>query len=102
MNFRYFYHLVRLLGIASLLMALAIPVHGNELNMKSVGDEPANSIEGIPRPTTGWSMEQVLQQFGEPQQKLGAVGDPPVSRWVYEKFIVYFEHKTVIHSVVPK
>ena len=97
-----FRHFTKLIATSSLLMALAIPVHSDELYMKSVGDEPANSIEGILRPTTGWSMEQVLQQFGEPQQKLGAVGDPPISRWVYEKFMVYFEHKTVIHSVVPK
>ena len=102
MNSRYFYHLVRLMGVASLLMAMAVPVHSDELNMKSVGDEPANSPEGVPRPTAGLSMEQVLQQFGEPQQKLDAVGNPPITRWAYETFIVYFEHKTVIHSVVPK
>lgn len=102
MNSRYFRHFARLIGTGSLLMAFAIPAYSDELYIKSVGDEPANSAEGIPRPSTGLSMEQVLQQFGEPQQKLGAVGDPPISRWVYEKFIIYFEHKTVIHSVVPK
>ncbi|MCK4950864.1 MAG: hypothetical protein KAS48_03535 [Gammaproteobacteria bacterium] len=90
------------MSAVSLLMALAIPVHGDELQMKSVGDEPENSPEGILRPTAGMSMEQVLQQFGEPQKMKGAVGDPPITRWIYASFIVYFEHKYVIHSVVPK
>lgn len=98
----YFRHLVRLMGTIPLLMALAIPVYGDELQMKSVGDEPQNSSEGVLRPTTGMSMEKVLLQFGEPQQKHDAVGNPPITRWTYANFIVYFEHQYVIHSVVPK
>ena len=97
-----FHHLVRLVGTISLLMALAIPVHSDELQMKSIGDEPQNSPEGVLRPTTGMSMEKVLQQFGEPQQKQDAVGNPPITRWTYARFIVYFEHQYVIHSVIPK
>ena len=29
-----------------------------------------------------------------------AVGNPPISRWEYPGFVVYFEHEHVIHSVV--
>jgi hypothetical protein len=28
------------------------------------------------------------------------VGDPPITRWVYDRFTVYFENDRVIHSVV--
>jgi len=28
------------------------------------------------------------------------VGKPPISRWEYPGFVVYFEHEHVIHSVV--
>ncbi|UCE77544.1 MAG: hypothetical protein JSU62_05005 [Gammaproteobacteria bacterium] len=54
------------------------------------------------RPAPGASMDQVLQRFGEPQQRLGPVGEPPISHWVYPDFIVYFEHDRVIHAVVPR
>ena len=32
--------------------------------------------------------------------KVPAVGKPPISRWEYPGFVVYFEHDHVIHSVV--
>ena len=67
-------------------MVFAIPVHAETLNMKSVGDEPGNTAEGVLRPTAGMSMDQVTQQFGDPKSKMGAVGKPPITRWVYEKF----------------
>ena len=54
------------------------------------------------RPPAGASMDRVLQRFGEPQQRLGPVGEPPISHWVYPDFIVYFEHDRVIHAVVPR
>lgn len=50
-------------------------------------------------PGRGESMTTVLKHHGEPQQRLAAVGRPPISRWVYPEFTVYFEHRRVIHSV---
>jgi len=63
--------------------------------------ESAQSGSTVVRPAHGMVMERVLQQYGEPQQRLGPVGEPPISHWVYGDFIVYFEHQHVIHSVVP-
>ena len=63
--------------------------------------ESAQSGSAVVRPAHGMVMEQVLQQYGEPQQRLGPVGEPPISHWVYGDFIVYFEHQHVIHSVIP-
>lgn len=51
-------------------------------------------------PAKGMSMAQVERDFGAPNQKMAPVGDPPISRWVYEGYTVYFEHKYVIHSVM--
>jgi hypothetical protein len=56
----------------------------------------------VARPAHGISMDQVLHGFGEPSQRLGPVGEPPISHWVYPEFIVYFEHDRVIHAVVPR
>ena len=50
-------------------------------------------------PGRGLSMDDVQNKVGEPDQKIDAVGVPPISRWVYSGFTVYFEHQTVIHTV---
>jgi hypothetical protein len=46
------------------------------------------------------TMEEVSSKFGAPAAKVPAVGNPPISRWEYPGFIVYFEADHVIHSVV--
>lgn len=73
-------------------------VIGDTLLVESVQSASASAAV---RPAQGMVMEQVIQQYGEPQQRLGPVGEPPISHWVYGDFIVYFEHQHVIHSVVP-
>jgi hypothetical protein len=54
----------------------------------------------VPTPSRGMTMEQVTSKFGAPTTKVPAVGNPPISRWQYPGFVVYFEHEHVIHSVV--
>lgn len=51
-------------------------------------------------PQRGLSMEQVRAKFGEAQHVDPAVGEPPITRWQYQGFTVYFEHRHVIHSVI--
>jgi hypothetical protein len=54
----------------------------------------------VATPTRGMTMDQVSIKFGAPTSKVPAVGNPPISRWEYPGFVVYFEHEHVIHSVV--
>jgi hypothetical protein len=54
----------------------------------------------VATPARGMTMDQVATKFGAPVTKVPAVGKPPISRWEYPGFIVYFEHEHVIHSVV--
>jgi hypothetical protein len=54
----------------------------------------------VPTPTRGMTMDEVSSKFGAPASKVPAVGNPPISRWEYPGFIVYFEADHVIHSVV--
>lgn len=54
----------------------------------------------VARPRTGLSMDQVSGKYGEPDEKLAAVGTPPISRWIYSAYTVYFENDKVIHSVL--
>ncbi len=50
-------------------------------------------------PARGVNMESVLANFGEPVQRHEAVGEPPISEWVYNSFRVYFENEIVLHSI---
>jgi len=66
----------------------------------------ADTLEMTPAPQArdavvprGLSMEQVEARFGTPAERVGAVGNPPISRWIYPQFVVYFEGEYVIHAV---
>jgi hypothetical protein len=50
-------------------------------------------------PRSGQTMDKVKEIFGEPQKQAPAVGDPPITRWIYQDFTVYFEYDRVIHAV---
>ena len=58
-----------------------------------------NSADQGDRPSGGLSMSDVEARFGEPLQKFPAVGNPPITRWEYADYLVYFEGNTVLHSV---
>ena len=45
-------------------------------------------------------MDEVKQRFGMPREMSSPVGDPPISRWIYDQYTVYFEYRCVIHSVL--
>lgn len=51
-------------------------------------------------PVNGQTMDEVEDAFGAPTQKHGAVGDPPIARWDYEKWNVYFEYDRVLFTVL--
>ena len=60
------------------------------------------SVDARPKP--GMSMTAVESTYGAPAQRHAAVGganaqQPPITRWDYAAFSVYFEHDRVIHAV---
>ena len=77
---------------------LTLPIAAQNLSVPGAGGT-ANASAGFP--TRGMSMNQVESSFGSPVARRAAVGDPPITRWEYGEFIVYFEYKHVIHAV-PK
>jgi len=60
------------------------------------------SQQVVQKPRNGQSMEQVTETFGEPVERAAAVGEPPITRWRYGQFTVYFEHNRVIHAVAHR
>ena len=59
-------------------------------------------LERPATPTRGMSKASVKRKFGEPNSRVGAIGDPPISRWVYDAYTVVFEYDKVLHAVVPE
>ena len=85
-----------LIFVASTL--LSATVLAEEVNVPA--GQQGSAYQDVSRPRNGQSMNQVAAKYGEPDQKIPAVGDPPISRWVYGKYTVYFENDRVIHSVL--
>src|SRR5690554_745684 len=50
-------------------------------------------------PERGMTQDAVRAKFGAPKRQVAPVGNPPISRWVYDDFTVYFEGSISIHSV---
>jgi len=61
--------------------------------------DPAAAAE---RPNRGSSMASVQSQYGEPTNRHAAVGNPPITRWDYPHFAVYFENDRVLHAVLVR
>ncbi len=58
------------------------------------------NIIKVATPSRGMQQDLVIRQFGEPVKKSEAKGNPPIMRWEYNDFTVYFEGNHVIHSVL--
>jgi hypothetical protein len=86
-----------LLAAIAATLALAGPALADELKV------PAAS-GGADKPASGMSMETVEAKYGAPSRRVPAVGgataaQPPITRWEYPGFVVYFEHNKVVHTV---
>jgi len=83
-------------ALAALLAALAPPTLAAEtLTLPAASSARASAT----LPARGMSMASVEARYGAPVRRLGAVGAPPISRWVYREFVVYFEHDHVVHAI---
>ncbi|HKJ77010.1 MAG TPA: phosphodiesterase [Gammaproteobacteria bacterium] len=83
---------------ALLALLAAAPVSADTLDMPERAGAEADSM-ALELPGRGMAMKAVRARFGEPEEVRPAVGDPPITRWVYDGYTVYFEHRYVIHSV---
>jgi hypothetical protein len=93
----------KLLVAATLAAAVVVSAGpGGTARAETVTTESGIAVKetDVATPTRGMTMEQVTAKFGAPVSKVPAVGSPPISRWEYAGFVVYFEHDHVIHSVV--
>ena len=72
------------------------------LLLDAIQSAPPNNATGVMRPRSGSSMDVVRGGYGEPTSVKGPVGEPPITRWNYDTFTVYFEYDRVIEVVVQR
>lgn len=94
---------VRVSLILALSLGFMAPVGAQVLEMPE-GEQttpPADTMS-FTLPGRGMTKDMVEEKFGSPSERVEAVGEPPISRWVYGNFTVYFEYDHVIHAVLHK
>jgi hypothetical protein len=80
---------------ATALLGMAITAQAQNLDMRDTAPAALNQAG----PQAGMSQASVEARYGAPSAKRVPVGDPPITRWEYADFIVYFEYDKVIHAV---
>lgn len=70
---------------------------GDVLSMPA-SDQPAR-VRLLDFPRRGMSTETVESELGRPNEIVPAVGTPPISRWIYDDRVVFFERASVVHVV---
>jgi len=86
---------LRVLTVFALLFGAAGLSAADTLQMD--GTDPNASAS-----TRGETTANVEAKFGAPTAKQAAIGEPPISRWEYKEFVVFFEYDRVIHAVVKR
>ena len=87
--------------LAAVLFAVCIPaVQADVLAL------PAPASTQMQLPAKGSSMAAVSREYGAPKLRHAAVGGdspkhPPITRWDYEGFSVFFENQHVVDAVRP-
>lgn len=79
---------------------------GTVVSMPDAFDAPRNTTESAPAsrsdtPPRGMSKSRVLARYGKPMSQGQPVGQPPITRWDYPGYRLYFEYDHVLHAVVP-
>ncbi|HEA52457.1 hypothetical protein [Marinobacter antarcticus] len=86
------------LAMAALLTLAPISEAFSDELRVPVGSQVDRNQQSVPR--TGTTQASVRAAWGQPASMEGPVGQPAISQWQYDNFIVYFEGNRVIHSVL--
>lgn len=80
---------------AALAGVMTVAVAGDVLLIEKVEERMMRDL-----PQNGLTKARVEQRYGAPNERRAPVGDPPITRWVYDDFNVFFEYDLVIESVL--
>ncbi len=88
---------LRIVSAIALLFAFGALANAETVNMGGIS---AGTDDG--RPSRGMTQSSVQSKYGSPASVGTPVGEPPITRWEYSDFVVYFEHDKVIHAVLKR
>ena len=96
----------RLISI-SCVSAIAAFACGSLAHAETLLVDRVKQERSMESPNRGMTMAQVERRFGAPRDKLAAAGGdaprhPVINRWVYDRYVVYFERDRVISSVAVR
>jgi hypothetical protein len=83
-------------------LALGLAFLGGAVQAETIvtDDQVIVRESNVERPGRGMTMKAVEAKFGAPLERHSAVGKPPITRWDYSGFAVFFEYEHVIDAVV--
>ncbi len=88
--------------IATTCMLLALIAGAARADTLLIDGVESDAQSASARPKSGMTMTAVESTYGAPAQRHATVGQPPITRWDYPNFSVYFENDRVIHAVVRR
>jgi len=87
--------------ILRILLLLALSAATPAL-AETLSTDTGNPAASGGNPNRGSTMAAVQGRFGEPTQRHATIGNPPITRWDYPQFSVYFENDRVLHAVLVR
>jgi hypothetical protein len=94
--------MVKLVAKTMLVLALTLGAVAGRATVLLLDGIEADAQSASERPKSGMTMANVEKTYGAPAQRHDAVGKPPITRWDYPSFSVYFENDRVIHAVAKR
>jgi hypothetical protein len=94
--------MLKLSAVVVLALAMGLPLATSAQDLDMRGSSGSSAFEQAGKPTRGMTQDSVVSNFGNPQSMSDAVGEPPISRWEYAGFVVFFEYDRVIHAVTKR
>lgn len=88
---------LRTISMIALLLAAMGTASADTLEM-----DGASAATNDGRPSRGMTQASVESKYGSPSSVKAPVGEPPITRWEYSDFVVFFEHDKVIHAVLRR
>lgn len=81
-----------------LISSISLNCFAGEAGMASPSQK-SSAMAHVSKPVSGQTKDQVVQKYGMPLSKATKIGSPPISKWHYPTYTVYFEFNRVIHAV---
>ena len=88
---------LRIVSTIALLVAF-----GSMANAETVKIDGMSAGSSGAHPSRGMTQASVESKYGSPVSATSPVGEPPITRWEYAGFVVFFEYDKVIHAVVKR